>query len=443
MNGTAPTKRGVWASRAGRVLGAVVAATVLGGCSDLLTVNNPGAIVEDDLNDPAMIPMIVHGVIGEFQPGFTHYALYTGTFSDELNDVHSWRENPEIDLRATGDNNGLISGSIYVPLQRARAAGDEGAELLRGLLGDKAGESLDVARVLAYSGYSLVLLGEGFCSAPIDVSVAHPPAKLFDMAIERFEEVIAVASAAKQAGAKAASADSLINLARVGAARAALGQNAKSKALEYAEEVPEGFLFWVTHSSNSTRQYNPFWDATRLAAPPNIALEPSFEGLDDRRIPHRAEKDTLSTLFRTGFVPLTPSSYQGWDPENPEPISQATGVRLASGLEARYIVAEADGMTEAELLDFINERRAVGGQGALTTAAGVDLKAELRDQRRRDLFIDGHRLGDLRRYKATGVGDFFPTGDWPYSTSTPAQQYGTMECFDIPIAEKNSNPNLK
>jgi hypothetical protein len=444
MNETGATKRALWSRRAGRALGVLVATTLLGACGDLLDVDNPGAIVEGDLKDPAMIPMIVNGVIGEFQPGFTNYALYAGTLSDELNDVHSWRENSPIDLRATDDNNGLISGSIYVPLQRARSAGDEGAKLLRELLGEKGGQSLDVARVLAYSGYSLVLLGEGFCSAPIDVSVAHPPAKLFDMAIERFDEAIAVAGAAKQAGAKAASADSLINLARVGAARAALGQDARAKALQYAKDVPAGFLYWVTHSSNSTRQYNPFWEATRKAATePHIALDPTFEGLNDRRVVHPAQKDTLMTLSRTGFVPLIPSSFQGWDPQNPKAITQATAVRLASGLEARYIVAETGGMSDAELFGFINERRAVGGQVALASAAGVDLKGELRDQRRRDFFIDGHRLGDLRRYKATGVGDFFSKGEWPYSTTTPKQQYGTMECFDIPLAEKNSNPNLK
>lgn len=443
MNGTGATKRALWAGRAGRALGVLAATALLGACGDLLDVDNPGAIVEDDLKDAAMIPMIVNGVIGEFQPGFSNYALYTGTLSDELNDVHSWRENSPIDLRATDDNNGLIS-SVYVALQRARSAGDEGARTIRGLIGENGGQSLDVARVLAYSGYSLVLLGEGFCAAPIDVSVAHPPAKLFDMAIERFEEAIAVAGAAKQAGAKAASADSLINLARVGAARAALGQDAGEKALQYAKDVPAGFLFWVTHSSNSTRQYNSFWEATRKAATePHIALDPTFEGLGDRRVVHTAQRDTLMTLSRTGFVPLIPSSYQGWDPQNPKAITQATGVRLASGLEARYIVAEAGGMSDAELLAFVNERRAVGGQTEIASAAVVDLKAELRDQRRRDFFIDGHRLGDLRRYKATGVGDFFSKGDWPYSTTTPKQQYGAMECFDIPLAEKNSNPNLK
>jgi hypothetical protein len=113
---------------------------------------------------------------------------------------------------------------------------------------------------------------------------------------------------------------------------------------------------------------------------------------------------------------------------------------MASGLEARYIVAEAGGMSDAELRGFIDERREVGAQGAFT---GTDLQAELRDQRRRDFFLDGHRLGDLRRYQAQYGIDAFPTGPWPLSQEgSEVVEYGTMVCFDIPITEKNSNPNL-
>lgn len=116
-------------------------------------------------------------------------------------------------------------------------------------------------------------------------------------------------------------------------------------------------------------------------------------------------------------------------------IEQGTHVRFASGLEARYIVAEVEGPT-AETLLFINERRAVGDQDPVVLA-GDAMMAELREQRRRDFYLTGHRLGDLRRYAAQGT-DFFPTGTWPHSEQT----YGTDTCFPIPLSELNSNPNL-
>jgi hypothetical protein len=65
--------------------------------------------------------------------------------------------------------------------------------------------------------------------------------------------------------------------------------------------------------------------------------------------------------------------------------------------------------------------------------------AELRDQRRRDFYADGHRLGDLRRYKKQGIGDFFPQGPHPVALWG---DYGNSECLPVPRDEKTGNPGL-
>jgi hypothetical protein len=65
--------------------------------------------------------------------------------------------------------------------------------------------------------------------------------------------------------------------------------------------------------------------------------------------------------------------------------------------------------------------------------------AALREEKRRDFFLGARRLGDLRRYKAQGIGDFFPTGMHP----TPGWGlYGTATCYIITQDEVNSNPNV-
>jgi hypothetical protein len=43
----------------------------------------------------------------------------------------------------------------------------------------------------------------------------------------------------------------------------------------------------------------------------------------------------------------------------------------------------------------------------------ADCQAALREQRRRDFFLSGHRLGDLRRYITQYNVDMFPTGPHP------------------------------
>ena len=99
-------------------------------------------------------------------------------------------------------------------------------------------------------------------------------------------------------------------------------------------------------------------------------------------------------------------------------------------------------MSDAELLSFINERRAVGGQTALA-ALPADKLAELRDQRRRDFFLDGHRLGDLRRYKKLYQIDEFPSGAHPNKEAWNWGDYASAECFVPSRAEAVGNPGYR
>ncbi len=120
-------------------------------------------------------------------------------------------------------------------------------------------------------------------------------------------------------------------------------------------------------------------------------------------------------------------------------FAPVTTVRIASGLEAQYIIAEAQGPTPATLI-FVNQRRAAGLQSAVTLT-GDALMAELRDQRSRDFYLDNHRLGDLRRYKEFYGVDLFPKG--PYPGSTTGQVYNeAVTCWPLPVNELSANPNI-
>ena len=61
--------------------------TVIGGslaaCSDFLKVENPGAVEEANVNNPAYMGLLVNGVIGEFQPAFSGTALYSAVLTDD------------------------------------------------------------------------------------------------------------------------------------------------------------------------------------------------------------------------------------------------------------------------------------------------------------------------------------------------------------------------
>lgn len=403
----------------------------LPSCDSLLKVNNPGALDEEELANPALETFIVNGAIGEFQYAFGIYALWSSAMADETLADHTNSDYRAISHHDFTDAN-TVNDQVFANIQRARQSADDATARIKQMQGRKADGSINVARVLIYGGYAYVLLGEGFCEAPVNLSAPLPSKELLARAITRFDEGIAVASKAATTGDSLLARD-LINMARIGAARAALKKGDSTAARSYAALVPAAFERMAYYSANSAREYNPLQAAT-FVIQPFVGIHPVFQGLDDVRLP-QPKSARPSQNFNLFFPPFKPSMYSGWTATGaPIAVDVGTGIRFASGLEAQYIRVEVDG-PNAAMLSFVNERRAVGGK-APTTVNGTALLAEFRLQRGIDFYLTGQRLGDLRRYSESG-DDAFPTGLYPLGAGT----YGTRRCFIIPSSEKQSNPN--
>ena len=413
-----------------RLGAAGVFALGVAGCDGLLKVSNPGSLKEEQLSDPALEEFVINGVIGEFQAAYTNYVFWSGVLADEAFTDHPNLHIRELSLHEFTDLN-LLNDSVYRGLQRTRQAADDAADRVKKMLGVDAASSLNVARALIYGGYSYLLLGEGFCEAPVNLSAPVASEELLTRAIARFDEGISVATAA-MIGTNV-EAEDLIDMARVGAARASLKRGDLAKARAYAAPVRDTYERWAYYSANSPRQYNAMQIAVR-ATQPWLAMHSSFRNLNDARVP-RDSAARSSLRSNPIFRPLRPSMYSGWTRTSPaQSIEVSTHIRFASGLEARYIVVEAGGPT-AEMLTFVNARRAVAGK-APVSLTDSQLVAEFRTQRALDFYLTGQRLGDLRRYAEAGT-DLFPTGKYP----TLSDSYGTMHCFIVPRSEKLGNPN--
>ena len=431
-------------------LGALAGLSVTAGCTDFLAAENPGAVEAVDLNDPAYVNLLTNGVIGDFQLVASWINYYAAVYTDELYNTHVFFEERLFDTRDVTPENGTYSFFLYGRLHRARFMADSAASRLTIILADSAARDNRLARVRAFGGYSYIYLAENLCESPIDVSAPLPPAELFQRAIDRFEMAITIATAARNTPAataaattaRIATADSIINLAHVGAARAYLGLGNMTEAVAHASEVPAGFQYNMWFSENSAGENNMWWGRLSSGSSGSnsatLSFTPFLAMTGDPRVPRPATDEPAMNGLRI-FIPNSPlafSTYNG-TPTGLD-ISRASSIRLASGLEARYIIAEAEGPT-TETLDFVNERRAVGQQG-VTAVTGDALMAELRDQRRRDFYLDGHRLGDLRRYMDRyGVNDF-PTG--PYPNTTTGEIYHDNYCWPLNLAEINGNPNI-
>jgi hypothetical protein len=339
----------------------------------------------------------------------------------------------------TFDDGSSTDSLVYASLQRTRQAADDAVERIRKFASVTPASKLNVARALIYGGYAYVLLGEGFCDAPVRASAPLLPAELLTRAVARFDEGIVVATAvraeaaATSASASAAAAQDLLFLAYVGAARASLKNGDLPRARAYALLVSNPtYERWAYYSSNSVRENNAFQVGVRSSMP-FLGMQPAFQNLNDLRVPQPAAPRP-SLRSNPILPPLRPSMFSGWSPTSPAPIDVSTHIRFASGLEARYISTEVDGPGPA-MLTFVNARRAVGGK-APVDLTGQALLAEFRFQRGLDFYLTGQRLGDLRRYAAAGI-DLFPTGKYP----TLPEAYGSMHCLIVPRSEKAGNPH--
>jgi hypothetical protein len=298
-------------------------------------------------------------------------------------------------------------------------------------------------------------------------TTAETPAQVFARAITALEKSLASASATGQTN--------LANAARAGLARAYLSQKNFAKVVEHASAIPSSFQFWVEYSAAQDAENNGLFGNVH-GTNHNMGVSPFFlQGTfgqqniintqTDPRIQHFRSwtrgHNGLTQLYKP-FQGLRFSQYSGNTiapasvacPNCTGSVPSATGdtgpllvyqkdtnVLLADYLEAQHPVMEAymrQNQNEAQVLAFVNDRRAVGNQ-APVTLAGAALFAELRAQRSRDLYQGGFRLGDLRRWKRDGVGDFFPTGN---HVNQEWGAYGIWTCFPLPLEEYEGNPGL-
>jgi SusD/RagB-like outer membrane lipoprotein len=412
-------------------------------CNEFLVADNPGAVEEPDVNNPAYVTLIANGAVFALQNSLDDVAYWNGQLADEIFNREVFIEEGQIDRRELYPEMTYITAFTYSPMQRARFLGEDAAKRLKLVLGDTASRDLRVARSLAYAGMAYVYLGEMNCVTPIDMGVPKTPEEIFADAITRFEEAITIANAAKaflqsqltpNANAIAAT-DSVRNLALVGAARAALNRNEKPRATTFASQVPASFDFREYYSDNTTGQLHRTYNRLTQGSSGNLLNTPFQAMAGDPRVPRVA-----GTAAPRGGVPLSPPSYGTYNGTVAgAPFAPVMSFRIASGLEAQYIIAEADGPTAATNT-FVNDRRAVGLQ-APVTLTGDPLMAELRDQRSRDFYLDNHRLGDLRRYKKYYNVDLFPKG--PYPGSTSGQIYNeSIDCWPLSRSEIDQNPNI-
>ncbi len=415
-----------------------VGLVLVGGaaCGSLLDVTNPATFGEDALLASTLAPQLIGGVVTRYQSAYDDLALYSAIITDEAVSGHNFETIRDVDLRKVTK----LNSSIYEPLQRVRATADSFNVQLKRVYGDSANSSLGVARVQAYGASSYVLAGEFLCESPVDPNgpkVSND--SMFRIAVSQGTTAIATATAYRaKSGASTVAADSIINFARVTVARAHLNLGNNAAAATFASQVPATFQLSSFYDQNNSS--NIFLGATS-GTNRYLGVDVAFRNLDDARVRHSATGSTGHDQSTILFTPSLSPSFGGFSTATAGVFSFASSIRISSGLEAQYIKAEAQGPT-AENIAFLEGRRtSFPSSTATEVVTAANFVASLRDQRRRDFFLDGHRLGDLRRYIKFGNTDLFPKGLHP--NQIRGGSYGTSVCFPPTDAEIVGNPAYK
>jgi starch-binding outer membrane protein, SusD/RagB family len=423
-----------WLRAPGTIAAVAMAALVTAGCDDILSLkqSNPGQVDAATLYIPANAQLLVNSAVGDFECAFSRYVTGTGILADEIENAITQQANYDYDRRTlaptapySGGCGGAQQPGIYTGLSIARATADTVyARFEEWTDAQVENRVRHMATLSAYGGYSLLLLGEAFCSAAINVGPEMSSQQLFEEAKLRFDRAIAHATAANNT--------TLLEFAYLGRARAFtnLGQHAAAQA--DAERVSPAFVVNITADAVNTRRQNIVF----------MHINQNFFGTVDptfRNLTLGGEPDPRVRVTNTGFngtVPNTPI----WTPDKYPTV--ASVMPVARYAEAQLIIAEArlaaNDLTGAAAA--INAARNSTGRTGMplydaTGQTAEQVRAQLIEERRRELFLEGRRLWDIRRFNLPLV----PAPGEPYKSGGV---WGDQRCFPLPNVERNNNPNI-
>jgi len=395
------------------------------GCDDLLDVEPPDLIPAAGLAVPENAELLVNGAIGDFECAFGAYVALTGVMAQEVIDATQTAARWPYDRRNLTSQDALYGTfgctglGVYTPLSTARFSADDILNHLQGWTDAQVeGRQALIAKAAAYSGYAHLLMGEAFCSVAIDLSPELSSQDVFQRAVDRFDTALTAAQASGD--------QDLVNFARVGRARAYLALGQESSALADAQQVPADFEYVATASGDFSRRANRVYAQNGDGPTGGSALS---VGPQYRDLTYNGQPDPRVQV--SDFIRLNADGTDLYYQYKYNSLSDP--LPIATGTEARLIMAEIQGGQTA--VDIINELHSAVGLDPYPGGTDAEVEAQVIEERRRELWLQGHRFFDIRRLNLPLV----PEPGTPYRKGG---LYGSDRCFPIPDVEIRNNPNI-
>ena len=392
-----------------------------------LDVVLPSEVEEIDVQGTESLALLASSAHGVFECAFSQYVFLSGFVGDEIFHSGSRGQLNAYDQRLPLENHGGYGGqtcpgsqfgALYTPMSQARFMNDDALRRAEGVTEAEVSGVTEI-RALAASlaGFSYVIFGEGFCSAAFDEGPELFQADIFALAVTRFTTAIAAAEAAQST--------ELRNLAYVGRARANLKAGNLAQAASDAREVDAGFVFEVTRSGADRDRWNAVYHNNSELQ--EIQGHPNFWNLEWMGVVDpRPKVNVTGGASRLGaIVPeVRMEKY----------TSTSSNIALAGHTEALLIIAEAEGGQSA--VDQINTLHAAAGLPPFASSDATEIMEHVWQERARELYLEGHRFGDLRRLPTVPGVRGFDEGPHLFILG---RFYADLTCFPLPEQERENN----
>ena len=410
-----------------RVLRVVAPLCVLAGVSGCaLDAVNPGPIRAEALNTPSALSSLVNGSGRDLAESINWVAYTGGAVAREIFPAGSTGAFGITVLHQNGklvDNDGDTWWNFA---QRARWTSEDAVTRVKSVLGASSANNATLAQALVWAGFSNRHLGENFCQGVINGGAPGPSTVYLERAEANFTEAITVATAANNAN--------LVSTATAGRASVRLLRNNTAGAATDAASVASTFVYRMPYYQNELDQYNRiFWASAnqpyRAHTVWNTYIETYRRATRDPRVPYDSSLTILVGDAAVGSLGRVRWYFQTKYPTLASPIN------LVSGWEMRLIEAEVK-LVAGDLdgaLTSINGRRTALALAPVTASSLAEGWAALKRERGIELWLEGRRLGDLRRWAALSrPGALDPKEEIP----------GRDLCFATPLSEKQTNINF-
>ncbi len=438
------TKRSSMPRRFGGMLAPVAAVWFALACDT--TVTNPGGAQDAFLDSLSAHQAVVTGARRDLADAMDNITYWAAAMTFEVNPagstgsfgIPSYIQAGRFDNDDTGDWNAA---------QRARWTAENAFVRFERVLPEIQGAPTissygPAAEALMYAGFANRLLGENFCQVTFDGGGLEPHTNAFVRAEGYFTQAMAIASAAGNSTVETAARG---GRASVRANLATYGMGSWTDAAADAASVPDDFVFEMVYSEQDQDQHNRIMFANGDEPyRAHTTWGTYWENMPDPRTPF-----TITTMTGDAGVEKFGGNVP-WYPQQKFP-DRDSGVPMTSGWEMRLIRAEA-ALVANDLVEAaaqMNVRRAdlsLPDVGPFATLA--EAYTALKTERAAELWLEGRRMHDVRRWMENNVpGDYV---DGNYRDASQANQFpnkvedltSRARAYFVGNSEVETNPNV-